>query len=199
MKPDPSNSPAPDFGVHVEEILRLRQAFMDSGSDTERAKSSYLAILEVSHLFRELCGWAAEYRVGLFKLWLQGVPIKDPQQVIEASAGSTITSDAVARSFLADFFCIFGVGAGDLFTKLGQDLANLEWGESSPLLTKAKTKQPRHMREEWSHRLNALMHLEYLNGVNGYGSREDNITVVEQAFDLPVNTLIDWTRSSVST
>jgi hypothetical protein len=168
---------------------------MDSDDEIEKERLSYRAVLEASHLFGELCAWATEYRVGLVKLWLQDVPIKDAQQVIEASAGSTI-NEAEARAFLANFFEIFGHGAGSLFTKLSLDLLSLDWGESSPLLTKAKTKQPKHMREEWRHRLKALMHFEYLNGVNGYGSREKNIFEVEQAFGLDANTLIDWTKKT---
>jgi hypothetical protein len=102
----------------------------------------------------------------------------------------------VARSFLANFFQIFGLGVGNLFTQLGLDLDHLDWGEASPLLAKTKTKQPKHMREEWFRRLSALVHLEYLNGVNGYGSREKNIFEVEQAFGLEADTLIDWTKKS---
>ena len=134
---------------------------MDSYDEIEMERLSYRAVLEASHLFWELCAWATKYRVGLVKLWLQDVPIKDAQQVIEASAGSTI-NEAEARIFLANFFAIFGFGGNNLFTRLSLDLLKLDWGESSPLMTKAKTKQPKHMREEWRHRLKALEHAALL-------------------------------------
>ena len=186
----------PQVRVRLEEIQRLHEAFIYTDDEIERERLVYRAILGASLLFGEVCAWATEYQVGLVKLWLKDVPIKNAQQVIEASAGSKIDNDAVARSFLAYFFQIFGRGVGDLFTQLGLDLDNLDWGEASPLLAKAKTKQPKRMREEWSHRLKARMHLEYLNGVNGYGSREKNIFEVEQAFGLDANTLIDWTKKT---
>ena len=47
---------------------------------------------------------------------------------------------------------------------------------------------------EWSFRLRALLHLEYLCGLEGYGSRENAIGAVEGAFGLEGETLLDWTK-----
>ena len=181
----------PNILSRLKIISDCRERFELSETDEERQFQAHLALDEFSHLFRELCDWSLEYRVGLTKLWSEGTPVSSPQQVIEAAQESQINNPDVARAFLANFLDVLGGGAGSVFNSLAQELALLDWGEVGPILTPAKTKRPAGQRTEWEFRLKALLHLSYFRGLNGHGSRDDNIYEVEKAFGLKTDTLID--------
>ncbi|MFP6871070.1 MAG: hypothetical protein VCE91_17375 [Nitrospinota bacterium] len=190
---DSSNERLNNGEFHLKEINRCREVFMETDSESEREFHAHLALDAFGHLLRETCGWALQYRLGLTYLWSQDILPDNLEQVKEAAKDSRIQDPAIARAFLANLFDAFGNGLS-LFAQLGKELTELEWGVVGPVLTPAKTKQPEDRRMEWSFRLRALLHLEYLCGLEGYGSRENAIGAVEGAFGLEGETLLDWTK-----
>ena len=69
----------PNILSRLKIISDCRERFELSETGEERQFQAHLALDEYSHLFRELCDWSLEYRVGLTKLWSEGTPVSSVQ------------------------------------------------------------------------------------------------------------------------